>query len=143
MLWQIIGLASVIILFCLGYLTLPLTRIWFPTESTFLTGFFALFVFCGITGAFCARTAGVHLLRGLRHNPSFLGIMAAVAGVQLALLYVGGDLFRTHGLTPTQLGITAALAAAVIPLDLVGKVLRSLGKSSTMKARNAARRITP
>ncbi len=143
MLWQIIGLASVIILFCLGYLTLPLTRTWFPSESTFLTGFFALFVFCGITGAFCARTAGVHLLRGLRHNPSFLGIMAAVAGVQLALLYVGGDLFRTHGLTPTQLGTTAALAAAVIPLDLVGKSLRSLGKSSTMKARNAARRITP
>ncbi len=141
MLWQIMGLALIIIALCLGFLDLPLVRVWFPTERSWLTGFFALFVFCGIAGAFCARTEGIHLLRGLGHNPSFLLIMTTVAGVQLALLYLGGDLFRTHGLTLTQLGITAALAFSVLPLDLVGKSLRSAGKSSTIKARNTARRF--
>ena len=37
---------------------------------------------------------------------------------------MGGDLFRTHGLTLSQLGLTAALALAVIPLDLLGKCPR-------------------
>lgn len=128
MAWQILGLASIIILLCLGFLTLPQVRVWFPTESTWLTGFFALFVFCGIAGAFCARTDNVHLLRGLRRNLSFLLIMAGVAAVQLALLYLGGDLFRAHGLSLTQLEITVALAAGILPLDLLMKSLRALRK---------------
>ena len=140
MLGQILHLAASILLLCLGFLTLPAVRLWFPTEAAWLTGFFALFVFCGITAAFCARTETAHLLRGLLHNPSFLGIMATVAAVQLGLLYLGGDLFRTHGLTLSQLGLTAALALAVIPLDLLGKGLRSGWKSFTMKARTPQRR---
>jgi magnesium-transporting ATPase (P-type) len=140
MLGQILHLAASILLLCLGFLTLPAVRIWFPTETAWLTGFFALFVFCGIAAAFCARTETAHLLRGLLHNPSFLGIMTTVAAVQLGLLYLGGDLFRTHGLTLSQLELTAALALAVIPLDLLGKGLRSGWKSFTMKARTPQRR---
>ena len=140
MLGQILHLAGGILLLCLGFLTLPAVRLWFPTERAWLTGFFALFVFCGVAAAFCARTDTVHLLRGLRSNPSFLGIMAAVVAVQLGLLYLGGDLFRTHGLSAAQLGWTAILAAAVIPLDLLGKCLRSGWKSFTIKARTPQRR---
>ena len=128
MLRQITGLTVLITGLCLCYLGLPLVRVWFVSESAWLTGFFALFVFCGIAGAFCARTDNVHLLRGLGHNPSFLGIMAAVAVVQLLLVYLGGDLFRTHGLTLAQLGLTAAGALAVIPLDLLLKALRARRK---------------
>ena len=140
MLGQILHLAGGILLLCLGFLTLPAVRLWFPTERALLTGFFALFVFCGVAAAFCARTDTVHLLRGLRGNPSFLIMMAAVVAVQLGLLYLGGDLFRTYGLSAAQLGWTAILAAAVIPLDLLGKCLRSGWKSFTIKARTPQRR---
>ena len=123
MLLEILSLAAIISALCLGFLTLPPVRIWFASDSAWLTGFFALFVFCSIAGAFCARTDTVHLLRGLRQNPSFLLIMFLVTGVQLALLYLGGDLFRTHGLTLTQLQVVLALALCVLPPDLLMKFL--------------------
>ena len=140
MLVQIIDLAGRIVLLCAGFLALPQVRVWFPTEREWLTGFFALFVFCGVAGAFCARTEGPNLLRGLTRNPSFLGIMLAVTAVQLGLLYLGGDLFRTHGLTFTQLGITALAALSLFPTDMLGKALRSHWKSFTIGARTSQRR---
>ena len=121
--FEIASLAAIITALCLVFLTISPVRVWFPSDSTWLTGFFALFVFCGIAGAFCARTDTVHLLHGLRQNPSFLLIMALVAVVQLALLYLGGDLFRTHGLTLTQLQIVLSLAFAILPLNLLTKFL--------------------
>ena len=140
MLVQITDLVGRIVLLCVGFLALPQVRVWFPTEREWLTGFFALFVFCGVAGAFCARTEGPNLLRGLTRNPSFWGIMLAVTAVQLGLLYLGGDLFRTHGLTPTQLGITALAALSLFPTDMLGKALRSHWKSFTIGARTSQRR---
>ena len=50
--------------------------------------------------------------------------MALCAGVQLALLYVGGPLFRTQPLPPRALGEILLLAATVIPADLLRKLAR-------------------
>ncbi len=47
--------------------------------------------------------------------------MALVTAVQILLIYYGGTLFRTAGLTPRELGIVLGLAFLVIPVDLLRK----------------------
>ncbi len=88
-----------------------------------MTAFFALFIFCGIFNSFSARTPRLWLLGGLRQNPAFTGIMTAVTGVQLILIYFGGTMFRTAPLLPEELLTVAVLAATVLPADLIRKAI--------------------
>jgi hypothetical protein len=56
--------------------------------------------------------------------------MAAVLGVQILFVYVGGEVLRTAPLTPKELGVTFLLALTVFPAEGVRKVWRRLsGKS--------------
>ncbi len=110
---------------CTAFLAVPVFRQQFGSaDGPFLTAFFALFVFAGLFTAFCARSEDANLLRGLGRNRSFLAIMALCAGVQVLLLYTGGPLFRTVPLQPDLLLRVVAMAAAVVPLDILGKLLR-------------------
>ena len=47
--------------------------------------------------------------------------MLSVSAVQIALIYFGGSMFRTAGLTGKELAVSLALAALVIPADLLRK----------------------
>ncbi len=87
----------------------------------FLTAFFALFVFCGVAFAFAVRTPSRNLLTGLGKNKAFLVIMPMVAGIQLLILYFGGQVFRTVPLAGDSLGICLALALTVLPVDGIRK----------------------
>ncbi len=108
---------------CCAYLALPPFRKQFgPEDGPFLTAFFALFVFAGLLTAFCARCEDANLLRGLGKNRSFLAVMVLCAGVQVLLLYVGGPLFRTEPLPVQVLLRILALAALVLPADVLGKL---------------------
>ena len=119
------GLALYMTGLCAAFLKLPVFRAHFgPEDGPFLTAFFALFVFSGLFSAFCARCEDGHLLRGLWKNRSFLAVMALCAGVQVLLLYVGGPLFRAQPLPPRSLAETVLLAATVIPVDLLCKLMR-------------------
>jgi len=91
----------------------------------FLSGFFALFVFCGIMGAFNARTERINLFSGLRANPIFVIVIAVVFFVQIGMTYFGGTVFRTAPLSLGQLKTVLILSATVIP---VGRVLELLLK---------------
>ncbi len=104
---------------------------WEPVKGLFrysidplfrMSAFFALFIFSGICNSFNARTTRANPLANLRQNPLFLGIMAAVAVVQLFLLYFGGSLFRTAPLTFIELTRVLAISATVIPADAIRKL---------------------
>ena len=92
-----------------------------------MTAFFALFVFSGIFSAFCARSETVSV-RSLRRNPSFLLVMGAAAAVQLALIYWGGALFRTAGLSLRELFSVLCFSASVLPADILRKLLGRRGR---------------
>ncbi len=97
------------------------------------TAFFALFIFCGIFNCFNARTNRLNLLAYLHRNPAFVLILTLVTAVQLGLIYYGGTLFRTAGLTATELLYVLLLSALVIPFDLFRKaVLRFWGRKGTL-----------
>ena len=105
---------------------------WEENPVRFMTAFFALFIFCDVFNAFNARTHHRHLARSLKQNRSFLIIMGLVVAVQLVMIYLGGDLFRTNGLDFWQLELVLALALTVIPVDLLRKtVMRRLHRQST------------
>ena len=49
--------------------------------------------------------------------------MAAVTMLQLLFIYYGGALFRTTPLPYSELGFTFLLALAVLPIDLIRKIV--------------------
>ena len=94
---------------------------------TLLTAFFALFIFASVFNCFNARTDRVRMLMGLSQNRAFLFIMAAVAAVQIAFVYLGGAVLRTVPLTPRELTFTLLLAATVLPVGWLHLLHRRLG----------------
>lgn len=126
------------ILLSAGYtIALSLTFLLSPTiraifgrsEVYFLTAFFALFIFCGIGMSFNSRTPSANPLRALRKNKPFIIIMTAVAAVQLALVYFGGEVFRCTPLDARDLAATALAAFTVIPVGTIIKQFTMRGDS--------------
>ncbi len=124
---RVTATASYSVLLSLFFLKAPCIREIFPgNETHMLTGFFAFFVFCGIFNSFNARTERLNPFANLTKNKPFLLIMTAVAAIQLALIYFGGETFRTVPLSPRELALTALFASSVIPADAVLRLLQRL-----------------
>lgn len=136
MLSQILGTGLFTVGLCVFFLT------WEPFHALFrygvqpiyqMTAFFALFIFCGIFNSISARTTRLNLLAYLHRNPAFIVILLLITAVQLGLIYYGGTLFRTAGLTAAELFRVIALSALVIPFDLLRKaVLRAFHRKGTV-----------
>ena len=131
---QITFLGGFTVLLFLFFLKSPLiTSLFRHTEGNLclLTAFFGLFIFASVLNCFNARTDRLHLLAGLRKNPIFLGIMAAILLIQLCFLYLGGTILRTMPLTARELLLTMLLSLSVFPADLLRKAIwRLRGKKA-------------
>ncbi len=131
MLHQIGCMGLYTIALCIAFLKLPVFYTHFGSGEDpvyLLTGFFTLFILCGVCNSFNTRTYRLNLLAHLRKNPLFVVIMGMVVCVQIALVYHGGALFRTVPLGFSELWLVALLALTVIPVDLLRKlILRSKG----------------
>ena len=111
---------------CLAFLWLPYFRRTFHFAEDpihFLTAFYALFIFSGVFNSFNARTERINLLAHLRKNPAFILIMLIVSIVQIIMIYYGGRVFRTAGLSFSQLRMILLMAFSVIPADLLRKII--------------------
>ena len=58
----------------------------------------------------------------LLKNKVFIIIIAFIVVIQIILIYYGGNLFRTYGLTFKELLTTILLAITVIPIDWIRKL---------------------
>ena len=110
---------------CILFLKLPIFRNFYRmgTERYFMTAFFALLIFIDVFNAFNARTHRLNLLSNLRKNKVFIVIITLIVIIQIIMIYYGGSVFRTSGLTLKELGITILLAFTVIPVDNIRKLL--------------------
>jgi len=88
-----------------------------------LTAFFALFMFTAIFNSLNARTHELNLIDYLALNKQFIWIMGAVFILQIVIIYLGGNFFRTKPLEISDFFIILALAFSVVPLDLIRKVI--------------------
>lgn len=111
---------------CLIFLTSSTIHSFYrydPTDKYFMTAFFALFIFMGIFNSFNARTTRINILSNIFKNKAFLIVTLIIVIVQLYLIYYGGELFRAFGLTLKEIQITILLAATVIPIDWIRKLI--------------------
>lgn len=92
-------------------------------NSYLLTAFFGLFIFMSIFNCFNARTHRLNIFSNLIKNKVFLIIILLIAIVQVLLIYYGGTIFRTTGLTMKELWITIGFSLSVIPVDFIRKTI--------------------
>ncbi len=123
---QILLLGGATVAICIAFLRHPLITSQFRAAEDriyLLTAFFALFIFTSVFNCFHSRTDRLSLTAGLRGNPVFLGIMAAVLAIQILFVYLGGSVLRTAPLTLWELGVTLLVSLSVFPVDLLRKLL--------------------
>lgn len=126
MMGQIICTGLYTLLLSVFFLKNRFLREYFGGDDVyFLTAFFAMFIFCGIFNSFNARTPDANILSHIAGNKAFILIMSLVAAVQLLIIYFGGEVFRCEPLSAHHLGVTALIAATVIPADILRKILHS------------------
>ncbi len=123
------GLYSSIL--CLLFLKVPfLNNIVRSSNNNeyLLTAYFTLFVFLGIFNSFNARTRRINILSNIKSNKPFIIIIAFIIVVQLYIIYNGGSVFRTYGLTLVELFYIIFLSSTIIPIDWLKKYLLKLTK---------------
>lgn len=111
------------------FLTSPWVRSFYRGSADdlfLLTAFFAFFIFAAVFNCFNARTDRVRMLEGLGRNRIFLAVMALVAGVQIAFIYLGGAVLRTVPLSLRELLLALGLAMLTLPLGLLHLIARRL-----------------
>lgn len=112
-------------LLCILFLKLPLFKQLIRSGDNYqylMTAYFALFIFMGVGNAFNARTERLNLFSNIKQNIVFIITISFIVIVQLYLIYHGGDLFRTYGLTLKELLLVIILSLSVIPVDLLRKI---------------------
>lgn len=85
-----------------------------------LTGFFALFVFLGITNSFLVKI-GKAKIKSLFDNKVFLLINIFIIVFQIIIIYKGGELFRAYGLTISELKVVLLLNSLLLPINFLRK----------------------
>ncbi len=121
------GIYSTIL--CILFLKLPIFHHLFRNGDQYiLTAFFGLFIFISIFNSFNARTHRLNLLANILKNKMFIFIISFIFTVQVLLIYFGGELFRTYGLTFFEFQIMFWLSFTVVPVDFLRKIyLRKKG----------------
>ncbi len=126
------GMYSSII--CILFLKLPLIKNLFRydiNDKYLYTAFFGLFIFIDIFNSFNARTNRINILSNILKNKVFMFIITFIVLVQIFLIYYGGHIFRTSGLTIYEFLIMLLFAVTVIPFDWLRKlILKYKGKNT-------------
>jgi len=123
MLTQIFGMGILGSLLCFMFFKLPIFREIYNDTTTLLTAFFALFIFIDIFNSFNSRTNRLNIFSNIKNNKVFIIVITFIVIVQILMIYYGGNIFRTNGLTMKQLVFTILYASLVVPFDLVRKIL--------------------
>lgn len=131
LLGQILSVGAFVVCLCIFFLSSPSLQDFYGYAENpiyFMTAFFALFIFTGISVSFISRSDGFFTFSGLSKNKAFIIIMLFVLLIQLSMVYFGGDVFRCAPLTPSRLILVFAMSLSVIPADFVRKICIKLFK---------------
>jgi magnesium-transporting ATPase (P-type) len=115
------GSAWIFILSLLFCFCVPFKNYFFENENVLHTAYFTFFVMVAMFNAFNARTDRINIFDNISGNKNFLLILGLIAVIQVALVYIGGEVFRCYGLSLAQWGIVLLCAASIVPVDMVRK----------------------
>ena len=95
-------------------------------DKYLMTAFFGLFIFLAIFNAFNARTHRINILSNIFKNGAFIIVISFIILIQILLIYYGGIIFRTTGLTLYEFEIMILIAFTIIPADFIRKIILRL-----------------
>lgn len=126
MLTEVFTTGSYLTILCIIFLKVPFFKLLFRETAQdlyFMTAFFGLFIFTCLFNSFNVRTSRINVFANLLKNKVFLFIMLFIVIVQLILIYYGGNLFRTAGLTIYELLLIIFISFTIIPVDWIRKYI--------------------
>ena len=98
-------------------------------DAYIMTAFFGLFIFMTIFNAFNAINHILNVFANVTNNKVFLSIIGFVVIIHILMIYFGGIIFRTTGLSFLEFDVMLILAFSVIPFDMFRKLyLKKRGK---------------
>ena len=106
---------------CIFFLKSNLTNNIF--KENILTAFFGFIIFISIWNSFSARTYRLNILSNIFKNKVFIGVIIFVFMMQIYLIYRGGELFRTSGLSIHEFVVMFMFSLLVIPIDFIRKII--------------------
>ena len=110
-------------LICIWFLKSNFVASLYRDNRYLMTAFFGLFIFIDIFIAFNSRTHRVNTFGGILKNKIFLLIFLFITIVQILLIYYGGEVFRTTGLTFYEFEFMILVAFLLIPFDIIRKII--------------------
>ena len=93
------------------------------SDKYIMTAFFGLFIFISIFNSFNARTIRLNIFADIIRNKMFLIVIFFVGIIQIIMIYYGGNLFRTVGLTWNEFLVMFLISISVIPFDMIRKYI--------------------
>lgn len=125
MLAEILTASLYITFICLSILFLPPVRELFGNvDVTYLrSALFATFMMAITFNGFNARTNHINIFRGIGKNKIFLIVMSVIFIAQYIFVTFGGDFLSVEILTPLSWVLCLIFALAVIPIDIIRKLL--------------------
>ena len=124
---QIIVMGLYTSLLCLLFLKSPsISNLFDQNGGHLMTAFFGLFIFCSIFNSFNARTHRINIFSNIFKNKAFLIVILFIVMIQIYLIYYGGEVFRTVGLSLYEFNMMILISMTVIPVDFFRKVLLRL-----------------
>ncbi len=129
MLGQIILTGAYTLTLCVLFLELPFFKSLFKTDAndlSFLTGFYALFVFAGIFNCFNTRSERLSFFSGIGKNKTFLFILLFIAVIQIFMIYFGGEVFRSVPLSFRELLNVILISASVMPFEFMRRTIKKM-----------------
>ncbi len=121
---------------CIWFLKSKFIGNIFMTEITdryLYSAFFGLFIFISVFNAFNSRTYRINVFSNILKNKVFLLVLLFISFIQIILIYYGGELFRTTGITIIEFEIMILTSSLIIPFDILRKII--------MKKKNIIRNI--
>ena len=147
MMTQIVIMGAWLTLISFLYLKLPVFKQLFANEEQHLTAYFVLFIVSALFNGFNVRDDGFAIFKGLNENTGFLKVFFAIIIIQALIVNAGlipvslftviGNMFSCVPFGIKGWIVVIVLAATMIPVDLVRKMLTGAGASGQAEHRTS------
>lgn len=133
MLMQILTMGIWLTALSFVFLKLPFFDQFFQTEEQKFSAYFVLFIWSALFNGFNVRDEGFSIFKGLNENTGFMKVFIIIILVQAVIVNAGlipaevftwiGNMFSCVPIPMVAWGVVAVLAATMIPVDLIRKMV--------------------
>lgn len=128
MMSQILTAGAWVTVISFVFLKMPFFQEMFGSTSTVttpehLTAYFSMFVLAAVANGLNVRSEGINLFEHMSENKGFLRVMGIIVLVQVALTYIGGELFSCAPFSFEGWIAVILLSLTIIPVDMIRKMI--------------------